>query len=335
MRTFFWAMLLFCLVSWAKNGATAQDMPLSDVLIEGQGWELVGEGYQFTEGPAVDAKGQVFFTDIPDSKIYRIDLEGNVHLFAENAARTNGLMFGPDGKLYGCRMGDKQIVAYAADGTHEVIVDNVDSNDLVVTAKGEIYFTDPPNQQVWHVSPSREKQIVAKDFQANAFFLAPDGTTPNFHPNGITLSPDGGTLVISDGSAAHLWAFRVESDGKLSHGEKYFQPLRTPTPQTSLTLVYEKNGTKILIPVLGEEDRSGAGGMTVDKAGRVYVATRMGVQMFDPTGRMGGVIAKPHAGPLSNVAFGGPELNILYATCGDKVFRRRTKTQGVRYTDSK
>jgi sugar lactone lactonase YvrE len=277
--------------------ANAQDMPLSDVLIEGQDWELVAEGYQFTEGPAVDAKGQVFFTDIPTSKIFRIDLEGKVHVFAENTARTNGLMFGPDGKLYGCRMGDKQIVAYAADGSHEVVVENVDSNDLVVTGQGEIYFTDPPNQQVWHVSSAREKQVVAKGFR----------------PNGIILTPDGGTVVVTDSDAPHLWAFRVEKDGKLSHGEKYFQPLRLPT---------------------GENSRPGSDGMTVDKAGRVYVATRTGVQMFDPTGRMGGVMAKPHAGPLANVAFGGAELNLLYATSGDKVFRRLIRTQGVRYGET-
>jgi gluconolactonase len=298
MRTSFPTLMLFCLIIQATDGAYAQDMPLSDVLIDGQGWVLVAEGYQFTEGPAVDSKGQVFFTDIPSSKIYRIDLEGQVHLFAENTARTNGLMFGPDGKLYGCRMGDKQIVAYAADGTHEVIVENVDSNDLVVTAQGEIFFTDPPNQQVWHVSPTREKQVVVKGFR----------------PNGIILTPDGGTLVVTDSDAPHLWAFRVEQDGKLSHGEKYFQPLRLPP---------------------GENSCPGSDGMIVDKAGRIYVATRMGLQMFDPTGRMGGVIAKPHAGPLSNVTFGGPELNMLYATCGDKVFRRLTKTQGVRDTEAK
>jgi enterochelin esterase family protein len=244
-------------------------------------------------------------------------------------------MFGPDGELYGCRMGDKQIVAYAADGTHEVIVENVDANDLVVTANGEIYFTDPSNHQICYVSTTRKTVVAAKDFTANATFLDPDGTTSDLHPHGVTLSPDGGTLIASDSFGAHLWAFRMENDGRLSHGEKYFQPLRVPIPHTGPTLVYRKNGTEILIPILGEENRPGSKGVTVDKAGRVYVATSVGVQMFDPTGRMGGVIAKPHAGPLSNVTFGGPELNVLYATCGDKVFRRLTKTQGVRYDNSK
>ncbi len=157
------------------------------------------------------------------------------------------------------------------------------------------YFTDPPHQQVWYVSPDRrEKQIVAEGFR----------------PNGVILTPDEGTLVVTDSDAPHLWAFRVEKDGRLKYGEKYFQPLRLPS---------------------GGATRPGSDGMTVDKAGRVYVATRSGVQMFDPTGRISGVILKPQPGSLSNVAFGAPDLKVLYATCGDKVFRRRTKTEGVRY----
>ena len=129
----------------------------------------------------------------------------------------------------------------------------------------------------------------------------------------MILTPDQGTLVVTDSEQPLLWAFRVEKDGKLRFREQYFQPLRLPS------------GT----------DRPGSDGMTVDRAGRVYVATRAGVQMFDPTGRMGGVILKPQPGALSNVVFGGPDLNLLYATCGDKVFRRVTKTKGVRYGDER
>jgi sugar lactone lactonase YvrE len=71
--------------------------------------------------------------------------------------------------------------------------------------------------------------------------------------------------------------------------------------------------------------------MTVDSIGRLYVTTRAGLQMFDPTGRLGGAIAKPHAGPLSNVCFGGPKLDTLYVTAGDKVYRRKVQATGVRY----
>ena len=271
----------------------AQDMPLSQVLIDGEGWQLLGAGYKFTEGPAADAQGNVFFTDVPENKIYKIDTEGKISVFATDTAATNGLMFGPDGRLYGCRNGEQKIVAYDSEARVHTIAEGVHSNDIVVTSKGEIYFTDPPNGQVWHVNTRGEKRVVAKDLQ----------------PNGVILWPGEETLVVTDGSAPHLWAFRVETDGSLNFKERYYSPLRIPPGAT----------------------RPGSDGMTVDKEGRLYVATLAGLQMFDTTGRPGGVILKPQDKFLSNVTFGGPKFDSLYVTCTDRVYRRKTKTAGAPY----
>lgn len=280
---------------FTSSFAYGQDLPLSGVLVEGKNWELVSEGHKFTEGPAVDAQGQVYFTDIPESKIFKIDLAGKVSLFVENSQKTNGLMFGPDGKLYGCQSGSRKIVAFDAKGQAETIADEIDSNDLVVGSKGGIYVTDPPGGRVWYINPQREKRVVAEGLK----------------PNGVILTPDGGTLVVTDGQEATLWTFRVEADGSLKHKERYYGPLRMVIGQTG----------------------TGSDGMTVDSIGRLYVTTRAGLQMFDPIGRMGGVIHKPlRDRPLSNVCFGGPQLNILYVTAGDKVFRRETQATGIRYS---
>lgn len=273
--------------------ATAQDMALSGVLIDGEPWKLVSEGYKFTEGPAADAEGRVYFTDIPNSRIHKIDLDGSVSLFADATANTNGLMFGPDGLLYGCRNGEKKIVVYDRDAKVQIIADDVNSNDLVVAGNGGIYFTDPPGGRVWYIDSKREKRIVAEGLK----------------PNGIILWPDQGTLVVTDGQEPVLWTFRVEPDGNLSCKDRYYGPLQ----------------------MLPGSDRPGSDGMTVDAAGRLYVTTRSGLQMFDPTGRLGGTIAKPHAGSLANVCFGGPTLDTLYVTAGDKVFKRRVQATGVRY----
>lgn len=279
----------------ASSLTYGQDLPLSGVLVEGKNWELVSEGHKFTEGPAVDAQGQVYFTDIPESKIFKIDLAGKVSLFVENSQKTNGLMFGPDGKLYGCQSGSRKIVAFDAKGQAETIADEIDSNDLVVGSKGGIYVTDPPGGRVWYINPQREKRVV----------------TEGLKPNGVILTPDGGTLVVTDGQEPTLWTFRVEADGSLKHKERYYGPLRMVIGQTG----------------------TGSDGMTVDSIGRLYVTTRAGLQMFDPIGRMGGVIHKPlRDRPLSNVCFGGPQLNILYVTAGDKVFRRETQATGIRYS---
>ena len=286
--------LFIGLMLWLRCApAFSQDMPLTQVLIEGKGWELLAEGYDFTEGPAVDADGNVFFTDVPQSKIYKINTVGKISLFAEETARTNGLMFGPDGRLYGCRNGEKKIVAYNKDGSFATIAEDVTCNDIVVNSKGEVYFTDPLNQQVWFVSREGKKRVVAKGFR----------------PNGIILWPKEGTLVVTDSDAPHLWTFRVEPDGGLSYKERYYLPL---------TLL---SGSK----------RPGSDGMAVDDVGRLYVATLAGLQMFDPTGRKGGVIAKPQNRFLSNVVFGGPKFNTLYVTCSDKIYRRKVKPTGTPY----
>ncbi|MCA9226041.1 MAG: SMP-30/gluconolactonase/LRE family protein, partial [Planctomycetales bacterium] len=206
-----------CFVGVFSVAAFAQDMPLSQVLRDGEDWQLVSEGHTFTEGPAVDREGNVYFTDVRESKIFRVGADGKVELFADNTANTNGLMFGPDGLLYGCRNGDRQIVAYRPDGSFRVVAEGVDSNDLAVNSAGDIYFTDPPNRQVWYVAPSGEKRVVA------------DG----FRPNGIILWPDEGTVVVTDSEQPHLWTFRVEADGGLKFGERYYGPLVVPPAPTT------------------------------------------------------------------------------------------------------
>lgn len=307
-------LIFVIFLNCASSSAFAQDMPLSQVLIDGEGWQLVSQGHTFTEGPAVDAEGRVYFTDVRASKIWKIDLDGKVSLFVENSAGTNGLMFGPDGLLYGCRNGEKKIVAYDAKGNFQTIADDVNSNDLVVAGNGGIHFTDPPGGKLWYISPKREKRVVAEGLR----------------PNGVILWPDQGTLVCTDGMEPALWTFRVEPDGSLTGKERYYGPLQVP----AYSLVSGVIGDE-LKPRPANADRPGSDGMTVDSAGRLYVATRAGLQMFDPTGRLGGAIAKPHNGPLSNVCFGGPKLDTLYVTAGDKVFKRLTKTTGVRYTKPK
>lgn len=284
------AVMLICVV----RSTTAQDMPITQVLIDGEGWELVGEGYGFTEGPAVDVEGNVFFSDPKNHRIYRAGLDGTVTLFAENTEKTSGLMFGPDGRLYGCSRIGKRIAVWNKDGSAETVSKVDDCNDLTVGSDGTIYFTDPTNQRVYYLSADRKKKMVVAE---------------GFTPNGIILWPKEGTLVVTDRAEPHLWTFRIEPDGSLSNKERYYMPLQL-----------DRN-----------KDRPGSDGMTVDNKNRLYVATHVGIQMFDPTGRLGGTILKPQRRFLSNITFGGPGFGYLYATCTDKVYRRKVKPTGVPY----
>ncbi|MHC2070611.1 SMP-30/gluconolactonase/LRE family protein [Bremerella sp. T1] len=283
-------LVLCCFVQFS----VAQDMPLSDVLIDGKSWERVAEGYKFTEGPAVDANGDVYFVDVPNQLVLKVDhATKQVRTFSQGQGATSGLMFGPDGRLYGGQNRNRRVVVFQKDGTADVIAEELGANDIVVASNGNIYCTDPKMHQVWLVRPNGTKEVVARDI-----------TTPN----GIILWPGEGTLVIADSAGENLIAYRVEEDGRLT--------FRAP--------VYTCR-------VSEEGAASRADGMTVDSAGRLYVATEEGLQMFDSTARISGVMLKPADQFLSNVVFGGPNLDWLYVTCGDGIYRRPTQATGVRY----
>ena len=264
---------------------------VTQILDPNSEWEMVSEGYRLTEGPAVDKQGNVFFTDIPNNRIQKIDARGNVTVFKENTGAANGLMFGPDGKLYACANSRKKIVAYSPDGSEETIVDDVQSNDLVVTAKGEIYFTDPRNKKVWFVDKGRNKRVVHEGID---------------RPNGIMLSPDQSLLTVADSWGKWVWSFQIQPDGSLANGQPFY---RLETPDLS--------------------SRSGADGMRMGSEGHLFVTSRVGLQICDQPGRVVGIISKPQPGSLSNAVLAGPDLQTLYVTAGDKVFRRRLRMKGV------
>ncbi len=286
-------LALLLVLGLAVTTALAQDMRLGKLLIDGEDWELVSEGHTFSEGPAADTQGNLYFTDTFRSKIHRVKPDGTVEVFVDGSGGTNGLMFGPDGRLYGCQNKKERIVAFDSAGQESVIAEGVRSNDLVVMSSGAIYFTDPPNDQVWYISPQGEKRVVDR------------GMT---YPNGLILSPDEGTLIVVDMKSENLFAFRVESNGDLAFKQPFWT-MRTAADKSDC----------------------GADGMTVDAEGRLYVATQLGLQVMDTEGRLGGIIRKPQEAWLANVCFGGPNFDTLFVTCTNRVYKRKVNAQGVRY----
>jgi sugar lactone lactonase YvrE/predicted esterase len=265
--------------------------PFTNILTPDEGWQLVSEGHKFTEGPAVNAKGELFFTDIPNNRIHKVGADGKVSVFAENTGGANGLMFGPDGLLFACANGKKAIVAYDTSGSESVVAGDILSNDLAVNHKGEIYVTDPSSKKVWFINKSGEKKIV--DDRIN-------------RPNGITLSPDQSLLLVADTSGQFVYSFQIQEDGSLAHRQRYFH-----------------------LHLVDGSMQSGADGMKVDARGNLYVTTEMGLQVCDQAGRVNSIIPKPQRAWLSNVCFAGLALDELVVTCGDKVYKRKVKAKGV------
>ena len=288
------ALCLALALDRARSQNLAGDMALSLVLIDGEGWQMVAEGYQFTDAACADADGNFYFADVAKgTTINKISPDGQAATFLENTPKISGLKFGPDQRLYACAQGPKkQVVAFEVpSGKMAVLADNVQPNDLAVSRKGFVYFTETGKGQITIIDPKGQVSV---------------GATGINKPNGIILSPDQGILAVSEYGGSNLWVFRVQADGKLAHGSRYME-LRTP---------------------LGKTESAGDG-MTTDTAGRYYVTSAVGIQMFDSTGRLGGVIDRPQNKGTVSVTFAGPDLQYLYACSSDKIYRRKLKAKGI------
>jgi sugar lactone lactonase YvrE len=238
-----------------------------------------------------------FFNDIPNSKTYKIGLDGQVSLWVADSKQANGQALGPDGRVYAAAAGAGQVVAYDPSGKPTVIAEGFQGNDLVVGHDGGIYATNPIRggaqpSKVWYISPRGEKRVV--DDQGLIF------------PNGIALSPDQTLLYVADSRTHWVTSYQVQPDGSLAYKQKYYH-----------------------LHVADTADDAGADGMRVDRNGRLYVATRMGIQVCDQAGRVNCIIPTPN-GRIANLCFGGTNFDTIFATCGDKVYRRKVKVQGAR-----
>lgn len=276
-----------------KTGKGSQQ--LQEILIPGEDWKLVGQGYKFTEGPAVNARGEVFFNDVPESKTFRIDLDGKLSEHIGGNNKGDGQAIGPDGRLYSVAGGTEQIVAYDESGKGTTIADGFRGNDLVVRHDGGIYVTNPgwngvDPSKIWYISPKGEKKVVDTGLRFS---------------NGLCMSPDQSLLYIADSRSHWVYSYQIQPDGSLAHKQKYYH---LHMPDTA--------------------DDSGADGMRTDRDGRLYVATRLGLQVCDQAGRVNCIIPTPN-GKVSNLTFGGAKFDTIFATCGDRVYSRKVKVSGA------
>ena len=276
----------------------SKNVTLKDLLIPGEGWQVVGEGYKFSEGPVANAKGEVFFADGQTSKIWKVALDGKLSEFASDTKNSYGMAFGPDGKLFTASVSSETVLAYDPTGKVANFAPGIKGNDLVVANNGNIYVTEPkgyePQSNIWLVKPNGEKKIVDTGLRFS---------------NGITLSPDQTLLYVAEMRTHWVYSYQIQADGTLANKQKYYW---LHVPDTA--------------------DDSGADGMRVDRDGRLYVATRMGIQICDQAGRVNAIIPTPN-GKASNLTFGGANFDTLFVTAGDKVYQRKLKIKGANAWD--
>lgn len=291
---------LFFLLLFSSLILSAQEGKKSPVVGKDATPELLSSEFKFTEGPAADAEGNVFFTDQPNDRIMKWSAEGGITTWMEGAGRANGLYFDQQGNLLACADEHNQLWMISKDRKVTVLVSDYDGkklngpNDLWVDPKGGIYFTDPfYKRDYW---TRTEKEI----HQENVYYLSPDRKTLTMvmdefvRPNGIVGKSDGKTLYVADIGAGKTYSFRIDADGSLSD-RKVFAEM-------------------------------GSDGMTIDKKGNLYL-TGKGVTVFNPQGTRIAHIAIEEPW-TANVCFGGKDRRTLFITASKSVYTLRMKVKG-------
>jgi sugar lactone lactonase YvrE/predicted esterase len=259
-------------------------------LIAGEDWQLVSDKPVHGAGIAANATGEIFFEDTDANRIFKAGSDGSVTPFATHASAVRALTFGPDGDLYAAAPRSSEISAYDPSGKPRIVARGVSAIDLAMNVKGDLYFTDGSGH-VLLLPKGGKARVVDEGIQASV---------------GVMLSPDQTLLYVSDHAGQLSWAFQIQPDGSLAHKQRYFY---------------------VHVPDAAAE--SGAAGMAVDTLGSVYMATALGVQVFDQIGKCHAILSSPVRAPITNVLFGGPDLHDLYIVTDHRLYKRRTKVTGV------
>lgn len=267
---------------------------LQEILIPGEEWKIAAKEIQTSDGPAVNAKGEVVFSEVNTKHTYRLNPDGTKQIFLNDSTRVSGQAFGPDGLMYTVGGTPEQVLAWDSKGNKTVFADGIRGNDLVVDHLGGVYVTSSPSSPnepstIWYVSPKGEKKSVDSGLK---------------FANGVCLSPDHTLLYVSDSRTHWVYSYQVAADGSLANKQKYFH---------------------LHVPDTAED--SGADGMRCDRSGRLWVTTRLGLQICDPVGRVNCIVPVPN-GKVSNLTFGGENFDTVYCTCGDVVYSRKVKVRG-------
>lgn len=279
----------------------SQDFENISLIKKGANLNKISNQFKFTEGPATDKKGNVYFTDQPNNTIWKYDTKGKLSLFLENSGRSNGLYFDKNGVLHSCADEKNQIWAIDAKGNHTVLLENFDGkllngpNDLWIDANGGVYFTDPfypreywkrKNQEIegkrLYYLPKNSKTAIILDADYN-------------QPNGIVGSGDGKYLYVADIGASKTYRYDITGIGQITNRQLFAE--------------------------------MGSDGMTTDTEGNLYL-TGKGVTIFDKTGKKIGNIPVP-AGWTANVTFAGKNRNLLFITALESVYTLEMNVKGL------
>jgi gluconolactonase len=272
------------------------------VVADGATLELVKGGFTDTEGPLPTSDGGLYFTEQRTSRIYRLQPDGTISIFHEQTNAANGLAFDPKGNILVAEGDGKRISRIDKKGSVSAIVEHptpdqdfLRPNDLIADGKGGVYVTDPGpttntgKSYVYYVRPDGVVVVIADDIA---------------RPNGLTLTNDGKILLVDDTRGNTVFAFDVQPDGSVRNKRPFARLQDIPADRPSI-----------------------ADGMALDRDGRIYVTTVVGIQIFDRGGQYVGMIPPRQA---QNIAFGGRDKRTLFIEARGALYRLAMLAQGPR-----
>jgi gluconolactonase len=280
------------------GAAQAQDSPV----VPNAKVEKLAGGFKFTEGPAPDAQGNVYFTDQPNDRIHIWSVEGKLSTFMEPCGRSNGLSFDKNGTLWACADDKNELWKIDVKTKEKTVVVKDHGgkllngpNDIWVRDDGSAFFSDP-----FYRRPYWKRGPMEQDKQA-VYFVSTDGKLSRAdageirQPNGIIGTPDGKTLYVADIGAGKTYQFDVEKDGALKNRKQFCA--------------------------------QGSDGMTIDEEGNVYFTLGKAVTVYDKTGKKIATIDVSEG--TTNVCFGGKDMKTLFITAGTSLYSIPMKVKGV------
>jgi gluconolactonase len=272
----------------------------SQIIASGASLQKLASDFTFTEGPASDSQGNVFFTDQPNDRILKWSTDGKLSTFMHPCGRANGLSFDRQGNLWACADEKNELWRIDAAGKTTVILKGFEGkllngpNDVWIQPTGGLYFTDPYyKRDYWKRGPKESPECV--------YHVSPDGqsvtrvTEDLKQPNGIIGTSDGKTLYVADIGAQQTFRYSIQPDGTLK-GKKLFCSM-------------------------------GSDGMTIDEQGNVYL-TGKGVTVFDPAGNQIEHIDVDEPW-TANVCFGGKDRRTLFITASKSLYSLQMRVKGV------
>lgn len=297
MRILFSFFLLFFLVS-QPNAQTSDHL-----IAPGATLIKLADGFAFTEGPASDSEGNVFFTDQPNNKIHQWSTEGELSLFTDQSGRANGMYFDKEGYLIACSDMDNELWKFDENANHIVLLSSEEGNlfngpnDLWIRSDGGIYLTDPLyKRNYWERNPEMQREgeyVYFFDPAAQKLITVDDGLVK---PNGIIGDSRKNRLYVADIGDNKTYVYKIRKNGTL--------------------------GKRKLFTEMGSD------GMTIDEQGNIYL-TGKGVTIFDTKGKKIGHIPVPE-GWTSNVCFSGEDFKTLFITASKSIYSIKMQVQGLK-----